>query len=338
MQETSETKKIVHEQDTVYVDEASSGEELSKKPPSIFILFWKEVFNDFFATLGICLLVIIFLGIYISAFVIERRMNVMAPNMEFTNVSPRGWQQQTVWDVDGIRLDFVDVGFPTLLGTDVVGRQIAPLMMVSARNSLNIGLAVAFMSYIIGITLGLISGYFGNHVDNAIMRITDTVTMLPFLMVMIALIAMLESRSLLMFIVILTAFTWMGRVRLVRAACMQQSNLDYVHACKTLGTRNPVIIIREVLPNIVDVVVANFVLTIATSIGIETGLTILGFGLGIEYPSLGFMINSAMEPVNLQFYRWVWAPAVVLVVVIVLCINFVGQALQRVADPRQRLV
>ena len=341
LQEDSNLSKAhdaIHEQGTVYVDESNLEVELSTKPPSMFALFWKEIKNDFFAMTGFCLLIIIFLTIYIGSIVIESHMNVMAPDLELSNVSPAGYQRQTVWGVDGVTLELVDIGFPTLLGTDSVGRQIAPLMIVSARNSLNIGLAVAGLSFIIGLIAGIVAGFYGGHVDNVIMRITDTWTMLPSMMVIIAMIAIAEERNLLLFITFLTMFTWMARTRLVRAAALQQCNLDYIAASKTLGTRNIVIIFREMLPNIVDVVVANFVLTVALSIGIETGLTILGFGLGIEYPSLGFMITSALVPVNLQFFWWVWAPALILVIVIMLCINFVGNALQRVADPRQRLV
>ena len=338
MMESSEKKEAIHEQDTVYVDESNLEVELSTKPPSIFALFWKEIRHDYVAMVGFCMLIIIFLGIYIGAIIIEMTMDVMQPDLAVTNVNPAGFQRQTVWGPDGVSQEFVDIGFPTLLGTDVIGRQIAPLMIVSARNSLNIGLAVAGLSFIIGLIAGIVAGFYGGHVDNVVMRITDTWTMLPTLMVMIAIISIIPNRTLFWFIMILTAFGWMGRTRLVRAASLQQCNLDYIAASKTLGTRNVVIIFREMLPNIVDVVVANFVITVAASIGIETGLTILGFGLGIEYPSLGFMINSALNPINLQFFWWNWAPALILVVVIMLCINFVGNVLQRVADPRQRLV
>jgi peptide/nickel transport system permease protein len=114
--------------------------------------------------------------------------------------------------------------------------------------------------------------------------------------------------------------------------------MDYISASKTLGTRNIVIIFREMLPNLVDIGVANFVLTMAANIGIETGLSLLGFGLGWNWPSLGVMINRATIPDNLQNFWWVWLPALVLVCVIMLCVNYVGNALQRVADPKQRLV
>jgi len=310
--------EIVHEQNTVYVDESNLDVVLSTKPLNIFQLFWKELKHDHLAKVALFVLVVIFLGIYIGAPIIESQMDVMHNDLLIRNQSPE------------------DSG--TLLGTDSNGRFVAPLLVVSARNSLNIGLTVTAFSFVIGLIVGITAGFYGGRVDNIIMRITDTWTMLPGLMVMIAIISMAEQRTTALFIMLLTMFTWMARTRLIRAAAMQNRNLDYISASKTLGTRNSVIIVREMLPNLVDVVVANFVLTVAASIGIETGLTMLGFGLGMEHPSLGTMIASALETVNLQFRWWVWAPAAILVVTMMLCINFVGNVLQRVADPRQRRV
>ena len=328
-----------HEQGTVYVDESNLEVELSTKPPSMLALFWKEVRHDYFALVSLFLLIIIFLGIYIGAPIINRNMDVMSMDIENRNISPQGFQRRLEWDFVAfqVTMQHVDREMPTLLGTDSVGRQVAPLVVVAARNSLNISLAVLVLSFTIGLVVGLIAGYYGGHTDNIIMRVTDTVSMMPFLMVTIVLITMFP-RTLFWFILLLTMFTWMGRVRLIRSVALQQCNLDYIAASKTLGTRNIVIIFREMLPNMVDVVVANFVITFAAFIGMETGLTILGFGLGIDTPSLGALINNALEPVNLQNYWWTWAPAIVLVVTIMLCINFVGNALQRVADPKQRLV
>jgi len=281
-------------------------------------LFWKELKYDKLALLASFLLVCILAGIYIGTPIIESRMDVMRPDLRMQNLSPE------------------DSG--TLFGTDSTGRFVAPLLVVSARNSLNISLAVTALSFIIGLVAGLVAGYYGGHVDNIIMRITDTVTMLPTLMIFIAIRAIVGQTTISMFIITLTAFTWMGRTRLIRSVALQNRNQDYINASKTLGSRNIVIMLREMLPNMVDVVAANFVLTAAANIGIETGLTLLGWGLGMEHPSLGTMIANALAPVNLQFRWWNWAPAIVMVIVITLCINFVGNALQRAADPKQRLV
>jgi len=330
--EKNKDTEVKHEQDTVYVDDKNLDIVLSTKPIGTFKLFWREIKADPIALVSLILLVVIFLTVYIGAAIVESQMNPMQTNLIQQNQSPgnlREFQQTNFGQDSG--------WFRTSLGTDSGGRYLAPLTLVGARNSLNIGLSVAALSFIIGIAIGVVSGFFGGKVDFILMRFTDTVFMIPFLMIAIVLITILD-RTMWNFIWILTAFSWMGRARLIRAASLQNRNLDYVSASKTLGTKNSVIIVREMLPNMVDVIVANFVLTVAASIGIETGLTILGFGLGIEHPSIGFLITNALAPVNLTFFQWTWAFAIGLVILIMLCINFVGNALQRVADPRQRLV
>jgi peptide/nickel transport system permease protein len=139
-------------------------------------------------------------------------------------------------------------------------------------------------------------------------------------------------------ILLLVAFSWMGRARLIRSVALQQRNMEYVSASKTMGTRNLVIMFREVVPNLLPVIAPDVVLTIATTIGVETGLSMLGFGLPQSTPSLGSIINNAMVLINLQQRWWMWFPAILLIFTLTLCINFIGQAIQRVADPRQRLV
>jgi peptide/nickel transport system permease protein len=328
----------VHDQGTIYVDESNLDVVLSTKPLNMFQLFLKELRHDLFGILGAFVLVVLVLGVYITAPIIENNIDVHRNNLIIQNQSPedlRAMSPETL----GVFLGIDSVPpILTIFGTDNVGRFVAPYMIIGARNSFNIGLSVAALSFIIGLIVGSISGFYGGRVDNIIMRITDTWTMLPSLMCMIAILAILPRRTPLAFILIFTLFSWTARTRLVRAAALQNRNLDYISASKTLGTRNIVIMVREMLPNMVDIIVANFVLTVAASIGIETGLTMIGWGLGLEHASLGAIIANSVQTVNLQFRWWTWAPALIMVVTMMLSINFVGNVLQRVADPRQRLV
>jgi len=225
----------------------------------------------------------------------------------------------------------------TVFGLDQMGRNQFHLLFVAARNSLYLAFGVTFFSFVLGVMVGVLSGFYGGRIDNIIMRITDTWSMIPFIMVVIVLISVF-GKTVFNFILFLTLFTWVFRARIMRAAALSQRQMDYISASKTLGTRNITIIVREMLPNLVDVTVANFVLTLAANIGIETGLSLLGFGLGWDYPSLGVMMQNATNPMYLQHFWWVWAPPLVLVVVLMLCVNFIGNALQRVADPKQRYV
>ncbi|MCL2839192.1 MAG: ABC transporter permease [Defluviitaleaceae bacterium] len=293
------------------------GKPASKRPPTLFRLFLRELRHDYFALFGAVLLIILLLAIFIGAPLINHFHDVMWVNPTPLPTSP------------------ADSG--TILGLDALGRNQFHMLFVAARNTLYLTFAITFLSYVLGILVGVVSGFYGGRIDNFIMRVCDTWAMVPFLMMVIVFL-IIFGRTPLTFITFFTLFTWVGRARLLRAAALSQRQMDYISASKTLGTPNFTIIVREMLPNLVDVAVANFVLTLAANVGIETGLSLLGFGLGWDFPSLGVMMQNATNPMFLQHFWWVWAPPLVLVVVLMLCVNFVGNALQRVADPKQRLV
>jgi len=192
------------------------------------------------------------------------------------------------------------------------------------------------LASILGIFVGLTAGFFGGHYDNIIMRVVDTWSMLPTLMIIIVIVTMMPYYSPLHFVIIMALFSWTGTARIMRAVALQQRNLDYVSASKTLGTRNIIIMFREVLPSLVPVITVNLTLALANNIGIETGLTFLGFGLPWGTPSLGRLIAYASTPATLQFRMFQWLPAALLVFTLMLCVYCVGQALSRAADVRQR--
>jgi len=224
-----------------------------------------------------------------------------------------------------------------ILGTDHAGRDVFQLLIVGARNSFIIAFTIAGLTSIIGIIVGLTAGYYGGHVDNVIMRLIDFMTMIPTLMFIITMVVLLPS-SALNFGLILTVFGWTGMARSIRMVTLRQGAMDYVKASKTLGTRNIVIMFREVLPNILSFMIVSLTISLAFTIGIETGLTFLGFGLPPDMPSLGNSILNAANPLTMQLRPWLWLPAALLVLVMVLCINYIGQAIGRAADARRRRV
>jgi len=291
------------------------------KVPSMFLLSLREIKADKFALVGAIIIFVILSFIVIAAPIITTE--AAAHVNIFNRHQPPSW-------VEGGAEGYV-------LGTDSGGRNMFHLLVVASRNSLIIGFGVAVISIAIGFIVGIFSGYFGGHFDNVVMRLTDTWTMVPSTMFIIAMVHVWD-RTIVNMIILLVIFGWMGRARLIRSVALQQRNMDYVAASKTMGTRNLVIMFREVVPNLIPVIAPDIVLTIATTIGVETGLSLLGFGLPQHTPSLGSIINNAMVLINLQQRWWMWFPAILLMFTLTLCINFVGQAIQRVADPRQRLV
>jgi len=283
--------------------------------PSPLRIVWREIYQDklalFCLFFFIAIIAVAFIG---SAFVdADTTLN---QNLTIRNQPP---------------------GEGFLLGTDIAGRPIMQMMIIGARNSLIISIIVALFASIFGTVVGLIAGFYGGHTDNVILRIIDFMTMIPSLMFTIVMIVLLE-RTVFNFGFILIIFAWMGTARFIRMVTLQQGTMDYVKASKTLGTRNIVIIFREVVPNIVPSMITLLTLVIASTMGIETGLTVIGFGLPPDTPTLGIMISRALNPIAMTTRPWQWAPAALLILVMVLCINYVGQAVGRASDARRRRV
>ncbi|MCL2386308.1 MAG: ABC transporter permease [Defluviitaleaceae bacterium] len=274
---------------------------------------WSEIKSDKLAFFCLFFFVSIVVVIFVWAALIDLDY-VNRVNLRARDLSPR-------------------VGFP--LGTDPLGRSVLPLLVVGARNSLVIAFTVAFFSSVIGIVVGLFAGFYGGRFDNLLMRLIDFFTMLPTFMVIMMLLTVMGGTIFSMTAVFIV-FGWIGTARLTRMVTLQQSALEYVKASKTLGTPNIIIIFREILPNIISFIVINLTLTIAGTIGIETGLTMLGFGLPLTTPSLGHLISWAMNPLSMQMHPWQWLPSALFILIMVLCINYVGQALNRAADVKRR--
>jgi len=309
--------------------------------PSPWQVMWKEIRYDKLALIGVVLFVTIVATIYIWAPFIDRDVSDQI-NLRMMRNQPCGifgWGQ----DPEGLTTRCYRCGQDPcgrfFMGTDSGGRPMLQQFIVSARNSLTIGFAVTIGGALIGITLGLVAGFYAGHLENLIQRLIALYVMVPFLMLITLAISFLNHYGVVTFSLMMIALsTWLGFYGMARVKTLQQGRLDYVSASKTLGTPNIVIIFREVLPNLVSILVSQFTLALAANIGIETGLTFLGFGIPPATPSLGRLIVYARTPANLTGRLWLWLPSALLIVTLMLSINFVGQALNRAADAKKRRV
>ena len=285
-------------------------------PPTGFQVIVREFLKDKIALAALIILTLIFLFIYIGPFFIN----------EATALKVNILQRYKAPGVNGY-----------ILGSDEGGRDVFAMLVIGARNSVTIGFTITILTCIIGIIVGLISGYYGKWVDTTLMRIVDFIMILPTLMIIIVFVTVIPNYTLFHFILIMTLFYWVGSARLFRTRTLQEASLDYVNASKTLGSSDLQIMFREILPNISSLIIVNLILRLAGNIGIETGLTYLGFGLPYTTPSLGTLISAAKTQDIIENKMWVWLPATILILVMMLCINYIGQAFQRAADARQRL-
>ncbi|MFC5601799.1 ABC transporter permease [Sporosarcina koreensis] len=283
--------------------------------PSFMRTIWREIKHDKMALGSLILLTIIVLAAYISPLLID---SASLTRVNFLNV----WKPPSA---------------ANWLGTDDGGRDVFGQLMIGTRNSLTIGVAVTLIAGMIGLTYGLISGYYGGAVDNIMMRILEFLMVLPSLMFIIVFVTIVPNYNKYTFILIMSAFYWFAKARLIRSRALQERELDYINASKTLGTPSWKIMFFEMFPNLSSLVIVNMTLSLAGNIGIETGLTFLGFGLPAGTPSLGTLISFARNPDIIKNKWWSWLPAALLILVMMLCINYVGQAVKRASDARQRL-
>ena len=223
-----------------------------------------------------------------------------------------------------------------IFGTDNGGRDIFKLLIMGGRNSIMIGVMVTLLCEVVGLVVGLVSGYFGGAVDNVIMRIVDFIQILPQMPILIVLVTVLPNYNAMTLVILIAMFGWTTEARYYRSFVLSQRERDYVLASKTSGSSNLKIMFREVLPNIASMIIIDVVLSVSGNIGIETGLSFIGYGLPPKTPSLGTLIGYANDPVNIIDRPWLWLPATIMLLIICLSINYVGQALQKAGDARQR--
>ncbi|NYF25607.1 ABC transporter permease [Sporosarcina sp. JAI121] len=284
------------------------------RSPSGWLIIWREIVRDKLAYASLVFLTLIILFVYgVSLFLDQKE--IVTVDLFSIHQPP----SKEFW-----------------LGTDYGGRDVFGQLIIGTRNSLSIGILVTLMTGIIGITVGLVSGYYGGKIDNIVMRIVDFFMILPFLMIVIVFVSVSPKYTILSFSLIMTAFLWMGKARLIRSKALQETELDYVQASKTLGSSNLKIMLTQVLPNLSSIIIVSMTLNLAANIGLESGLSFLGFGFPESTPSLGTLVSYARNPQTLEFRWWIWLPASLLILVLMLSINNVGQALKRATDARQR--
>lgn len=224
-----------------------------------------------------------------------------------------------------------------LLGTDAGGRSVFGWLMMGTLNSLIISILVTTLTVSFGTLVGLVISYYGGVIDNVVMRIVDFLVIIPYLMVIIVFVSISQGYGVFSFIFMLSALSWMSIARLVRSKALSESRRDYVLASKTMGTRDLSIMFKGILPNIGSIIIVEATLLLVINMGTEVALTYLGFGLPSGTASIGTLLSYAKDADILVNKIYIWFPAAMMILVLALCINYIGQALRRSLDARQRL-
>ena len=244
-----------------------------------------------------------------------------------------------MWNLFRTDIHFFGVkrGVIFLFGTDSLGRDMLSLTLYAARTSLSIGLVGVLISFILGATLGGISGYYGGRTDLVIQRVIEFIISIPTIPFWMALSAALPKdwpviRVYFGITIILSLFGWSGLARVVRGKILELRGDDYVLAAKVAGESEAGIIRKHLLPGFVSYLIVHLTLAIPYMILAETSLSFLGLGLRFPAVSWGVLMSEAQNVRSIALRPWLMIPGL-FVIVTVLSFNFLGDGLRDAADP-----
>ncbi|WP_425406247.1 ABC transporter permease [Hwanghaeella sp.] len=241
-----------------------------------------------------------------------------------------------VWLADG------DPRF--LLGTDDQGRDIFSTILYGSRISLLVGFASVVFAMAIGIPLGLISGYYGGHVDSVIMRIADVQLSFPAILIAFLIDGVArgilprevhDEMALYVLVFAIGISGWVQYARTVRGSTMVEKNKEYVQAARVIGIRRGTILVRHILPNVLGPVLVIATIHLALAIITEATLSFLGVGVPVTSPSLGTLIRVGYDFLFSGVW-WITIMPGVALIILVLAINLVGDWLRDALNPKLR--
>ncbi|HEW92826.1 MAG TPA: ABC transporter permease [Thermotogaceae bacterium] len=252
----------------------------------------------------------------------------------------RSWHYKLLWLIP-TDVHFFGVDEPAklyLFGSDKYGRDVWTRVLFGSRISLSIGFVGIAITFVLGLFLGGISGYFGGWIDEGMMRVTEVLMSIPSFYLLISLRAILpmdlpSTTTYFMLVVILSFIGWPGMSRVIRGMVLSIKQMEFVDAARAMGFPAGRIIWRHILPNTATYVIVAATLSIPGYILGEAGLSFLGLGIREPQSSWGLMLAQAQDITVLQHYPWLLIPGAFLFAA-VLTFNLLGDALRDAFDPR----
>jgi len=221
------------------------------------------------------------------------------------------------------------------LGTDQINRDILARLLYGFRNALIFAGCFIVLTYLIGITLGCLMGYFGGWFDLFVQRLIEIWSNVPFLFVVIIVASVVPAgvgMSLGILLAIVVLFSWTGMTYYMRSATYREKARDYVHAAQVLGAPTHRIIFNHILPNTLSTIVTFVPFTVAGAISSLTALDFLGFGLPPPTPSWGELLRQGTSNLNAP---WIVASSFSALVVVLVLVTFIGEAVREAFDPKK---
>lgn len=218
-------------------------------------------------------------------------------------------------------------------GSDVLGRDIFTRTWIGTRISLYIALAAVMIDMVFGLSYGLISGYFGGAVDNAMQRFAEILNGIPNLVIVTLLIIVLKPGLVtITFSLMITG--WIGMNRIARAQMLKLKEQEFVLASRTLGASNNIIIFKEILPNILGQIITNTMFSIPNAIFTEAFLAFIGLGVPAPMASLGSLISEAFKSFTTHPYMII--PPIIVLAVLMLSFNMLADGIRDAFDPKMK--
>lgn len=219
-------------------------------------------------------------------------------------------------------------------GTDKSGRDVFARVLHGGQTSLMLAFTITISVITIGTIVGATAGFFGGWVDNVLMRFTDFMMNFPFLLFVIVLKSIFLESSTGTLIFVISVLSWTGTARLVRSKVMAEKENEYVLSAISIGCSPAKTIFKHLLPNVMSTIIVQATITLAAMIVAETGLSFLGFGVPINIPTWGNMLQDARSPDVLTSKWWIWIPPASVLTLTILSINFIGEGLKDAFNPK----
>lgn len=293
-----------------------SEQPLTLREQSLFMFFWARFRKHRMALIGGVITLFIILLVVFAPFISTDPMDQDLMN-RFKPPSAEHW-----------------------MGTDDLGRDMFARVLYGGRISLTVGLLAMGLSIILGSVIGLAAGYYGGWIDAVLMRITEIFMSIPSLFVLIALgmflrtleIPFLKPGSFLPISLVIGALSWMGTARLVRASTLELREREFVQASRALGASDVHLLFKRILPNIASPIIVSATLGLAGAIISESGLSYLGFGVQLPTPTWGNMLSNTQSQMTTA--PWTAIFPGLMIFIIVIAINYLGDGLRDALDPR----
>ncbi|WP_077617304.1 oligopeptide ABC transporter permease [Bacillus sinesaloumensis] len=291
-------------------NELELNPNLKEKPDTLTKIFFRKFRKNKLAVFGAIVLLIIIAASYLSP--------IIAPY---------------AYDHIDLMKKLKAPGGEYLLGTDRYGRDILTRLLYGGRVSLTVALASVLGAIIIGTTVGAVAGYFGGLIDAVLMRLVDVIISIPSFFLLITVVTIFKP-SVTNLVLVFALTTWTGTARLVRGEFLSLRSREFVLASKSIGTRAYKIIFSHILPNAMGPIIVAATLLVGQVILTEAALSYLGLGVNPPTPTWGNMLQDAQSLTIMIQAPWYPIFPGVLILVTVLCFNFVGDGLRDALDPK----